>query len=100
MPPLPGAAAVLKPVARATGFSTAAAPGNGGTAPSVRGSAGQESGTTLVDGVRPYPGAGAVPFPFSTWSGERTEVLRGRAAVLLAAGAVGGGAEGVTRRPA
>lgn len=46
---------IVDAVTRATGFSTAAAPGNGGTALSVRGFAGQESVTTLVDGVRSTP---------------------------------------------
>lgn len=90
---------IVDAVTRATGFSTAAAPGNGGTALSVRGFAGQESVTTLVDGVRLYPGAGTVTFPFSTWSAERIEVLRGPASVLYGEGAIGGVANVVTRRP-
>lgn len=90
---------IVDAVTRATGFSTAASPGNGGTALSVRGFAGQESVTTLVDGVRLYPGAGTVTFPFSTWSAERIEVLRGPASVLYGEGAIGGVVDVVPKRP-
>ncbi|KWZ45253.1 TonB-dependent receptor [Burkholderia savannae] len=90
---------IVDAVTRAAGFSTAAAPGNGGTALSVRGFAGQESVTTLVDGVRLYPAAGTATFPFSTWSAERIEVLRGPASVLYGEGAIGGVVDVVTKRP-
>nr|WP_323121854.1 TonB-dependent receptor [Burkholderia alba] len=90
---------VLDAVTRATGFVNSASPGNGGTALSVRGFAGQESVMTLYDGVRLYPGAGTVTFPFDTWSAERIEVLRGPASVLYGEGAIGGVVNVVPKRP-
>ncbi|WP_420480924.1 TonB-dependent receptor [Burkholderia cepacia] len=90
---------VLDAVTRATGFSSAAAPGNGGTALSVRGFSGQESVMTLLDGVRLLPAAGTITFPFDTWSVERIEVLRGPASVLYGEGAIGGVVNVVPKRP-
>ena len=81
---------VLDAVTRAAGFANNAAPGNGGTAVSVRGFIGQESITTLFDGTKMFVGAGTVTFPFDTWSVERIEVLRGPASVLNGAGGMGG----------
>jgi iron complex outermembrane receptor protein len=85
-----GDASVLDAVTRAAGFSNNAAPGNGGTAVSVRGFTGQESITTLFDGTKMFVGAGTVTFPFDTWSVDRIEVLRGPASVLDGAGGMGG----------
>lgn len=90
---------VLDAVTRATGFTNAAAPGNGGTALSVRGFGGQESVMTLLDGVRLLPAAGTITFPFDTWSVDRIEVLRGPASVLYGEGAIGGVVNVVPRRP-
>jgi iron complex outermembrane receptor protein len=86
-------------VTRATGFTSDAAPGNGGTALTVRGFSGQESVMTLYDGTRLYPGAGTMTFPFDTWSVERIEVLRGPASVLFGEGAIGGVVNVVPKRP-
>ncbi|WP_330996151.1 TonB-dependent receptor [Burkholderia stagnalis] len=90
---------VLDAVTRATGFTNAAAPGNGGTALSVRGFGGQESVMTLLDGVRLLPAAGTITFPFDTWSVDRIEVLRGPASVLYGEGAIGGVVNVVPKRP-
>ncbi|WP_415877433.1 TonB-dependent receptor [Burkholderia ubonensis] len=90
---------VLDAVTRATGFSSAAAPGNGGTALSVRGFGGQESVVTLLDGVRLLPAAGTITFPFDAWSVDRIEVLRGPASVLYGEGAIGGVVNVVPKRP-
>ena len=90
---------VLDAVTRATGFTNAAAPGNGGTALSVRGFGGQESVMTLLDGVRLLPAAGTITFPFDTWSVDRIEVLRGTASVLYGEGAIGGVVNVVPKRP-
>ncbi|KVN30564.1 TonB-dependent receptor [Burkholderia pyrrocinia] len=90
---------VLDAVTRATGFTNAAAPGNGGTALGVRGFRGQESVMTLLDGVRLLPAAGTITFPFDTWSVDRIEVLRGPASVLYGEGAIGGVVNVVPKRP-
>ncbi len=90
---------VLDAATRATGFSSAASPGNGGTALSVRGFGGQESVTTLLDGVRLLPAAGTITFPFDAWSVDRIEVLRGPASVLYGEGAIGGVVNVVPKRP-
>ncbi|HEY4219508.1 MAG TPA: TonB-dependent receptor, partial [Gemmatimonadaceae bacterium] len=86
-------------VTRATGFTSDAAPGNGGTSLAVRGFNGQESVMTLYDGTRLYPGAGTMTFPFDTWSVERIEVLRGPASVLYGEGAIGGVVNVIPKRP-
>jgi iron complex outermembrane receptor protein len=90
---------VLEAVTRAAGFANDAAPGNGGTSLSVRGFSGSESVMTLYDGVRLYPGAGSVTFPFDAWSAERIEVLRGPASVLYGEGAIGGVVNVVPKAP-
>jgi iron complex outermembrane receptor protein len=61
----------------ATGFTSVASPGNGGTAFAVRGFAGHNSVMRLYDGTRLYLGNGTVTFPFDTWSAERIEGLAG-----------------------
>ncbi|AKM32886.1 TonB-dependent receptor [Pandoraea faecigallinarum] len=86
-------------VTRATGFTSTATPGNGGTALAVRGFAGQESVMTLYDGTRLYPGAGTMTFPFDTWQVERIDVLRGPASVLYGEGAIGGVVNVIPRQP-
>ncbi|MGS0978378.1 TonB-dependent receptor [Burkholderia glumae] len=85
-----GDTTVTQAVTRAAGFAAEAAPGNGGTAVSVRGFGGPESVTTLYDGTRMLVGAGTVTFPADTWSVERIEVLRGPASVLYGEGGLGG----------
>ncbi|WP_396330542.1 TonB-dependent receptor [Burkholderia anthina] len=90
---------VLDAVTRTAGFSSAMAPGTGGTALSVRGFGGQESVMTLLDGVRLFPAAGTITFPFDTWSVDRIEVLRGPASVLYGEGAIGGVVNVVPKRP-
>ncbi|MGU3496887.1 TonB-dependent receptor [Xanthobacteraceae bacterium A53D] len=83
----------------AAGFSTNAAPGNGGTSLSTRGFSGHGSVMQLYDGTRLLVGAGTVTFPFDTWSAERIEVLRGPASVLYGDGAIGGVVNVVPRKP-
>jgi iron complex outermembrane receptor protein len=87
-------------VTRATGISSAASPGNGGTALSARGFAGHGSVMQLYDGSRFYVGAGTVTFPVDTWPLERIEVLRGPASVLFGEGAIGGVINYVPKKPA
>lgn len=81
------------------GFTSTAAPGNGGTGLAARGFAGHGSVMQLYDGTRLYVGSGTVTFPFDTWSAERIEVLRGPASVLYGEGAVGGVINVVPKKP-
>ncbi|AXF20278.1 TonB-dependent siderophore receptor [Burkholderia pyrrocinia] len=90
---------VLDAVTRTAGFASAIAPGTGGTALSVRGFSGQESVMTLLDGLRLFPAAGTITFPFDTWSVDRIDVLRGPASVLYGEGAIGGVVNVVPKRP-
>jgi iron complex outermembrane receptor protein len=83
----------------ATGFASAASPGNGGTALTARGFSGHGSVMQLYDGSRIYVGNGTVTFPFDTWSAERIEVLRGPASVLYGEGAIGGVINVVPKKP-
>lgn len=83
----------------ATGFTSLAAPGNGGSSLATRGFAGHGSVMQLYDGTRLYVGAGTVTFPFDSWSTERIEVLRGPASVLYGEGAIGGVINVVPKRP-
>lgn len=83
----------------ATGFTSAASPGNGGTSLATRGFSGHGSIMQLYDGTRLYVGAGTVTFPFDTWSAERIEVLRGPASVLYGEGAIGGVINVVPKKP-
>ncbi|WP_347557569.1 TonB-dependent siderophore receptor [Robbsia sp. KACC 23696] len=94
-----GDTTVLDAVTRAAGYANNAAPGNGGTALSVRGFSGQESITTLFDGTKLFVGAGTVTFPFDTWSVDRIEVLRGPASVLNGAGGMGGVIDVIPKLP-
>ncbi|OJW57615.1 MAG: hypothetical protein BGO57_00320 [Sphingomonadales bacterium 63-6] len=77
-------------VTRAPGVTSAATPGNGGTALVVRGFAGQGSVMHLYNGVRLVPNNSSITFPFDTWNVERIEVLNGPASVLYGQGALGG----------
>lgn len=83
----------------ATGFTSVASPGNGGTALAVRGFAGHNSVMRLYDGTRLYLGNGTITFPFDTWSAERIEVLRGPASVMYGEGAIGGVINVVPKKP-
>lgn len=83
----------------ATGFTSAASPGNGGTSLATRGFSGHGSVMRLYDGTRLYVGSGTVTFPFDTWSAERIEVLRGPASVLYGEGAIGGVINVVPKKP-
>ncbi len=86
-------------ITRATGITSTAAPGNGGTALASRGFSGQGSVMLLRDGIRLYVGAGTITFPFDTWTVDRIEVLRGPASVLYGEGAIGGAVNVISRRP-
>ncbi len=83
----------------ATGFTSTASPGNGGTGLSARGFTGHNSVMQLYDGTRLYVGSGTVTFPINTWSAERIEVLRGPASVLYGEGAIGGVINVVPKKP-
>lgn len=83
----------------ATGFTSTASPGNGGTGLSARGFTGHNSVMQLYDGTRLYVGSGTVTFPINTWSAERIEVLRGPASVLYGEGAIGGVINLVPKKP-
>lgn len=83
----------------AAGFTSTAAPGNGGTGLAARGFVGHGSVMRLYDGTRLYIGSGTVTFPFDTWSAERIEVLRGPASVMYGEGAIGGVINVVPKKP-
>ncbi len=83
----------------ATGFTSTASPGNGGTALAARGFVGHGSVMQLYDGTRLYVASGTTTFPFDTWSAERIEVLRGPASVMYGEGAIGGVINVVPKRP-
>lgn len=83
----------------ATGFTSTASPGNGGTSLAARGFVGNNSVMQLYDGTRLYVGSGTITFPFDTWSADRIEVLRGPASVLYGEGAIGGVINVVPKRP-
>lgn len=83
----------------ASGFTSTAAPGNGGTGLAARGFVGHGSVMRLYDGTRLYIGSGTATFPFDTWSAERIEVLRGPASVMYGEGAIGGVINVVPKKP-
>lgn len=83
----------------AAGISSNAVAGNGGTSMVSRGFAGHGSVATLYDGSKLSIAAGTVTFPFSTWSADRIEVLRGPASVLYGDGAIGGIINVVPKKP-
>lgn len=90
---------ILSAVTRAPGVTSAANPGNGGTALSLRGFSGQGSVLQLVDGVRLFPVAGTITFPSDPWNVDRIELLNGPASVLYGQGALGGAVNIITRAP-
>lgn len=94
-----GDLSIVDAVTRATGISSVASPGNGGTALASRGFSEQGSVMILYDGVRLYPGAGTVTFPTDPWTVDRIEVLRGPASVLYGQGAIGGAVNVISRKP-
>lgn len=94
-----GDLSIIDAVTRATGISSVANPGNGGTGLSARGFSGPGSIMQLYDGVRLYPGAGTVTFPTDPWTVDRIEVLRGPASVLYGQGAIGGAVNVISKRP-
>lgn len=89
---------VMDALSRAAGLSVFPHPGNGGSAVAARGFTDLSSVTQLYDGVKPY-GAGALTFPFDTWSVERIEVLRGPASVIYGEGAIGGVVNIIPKKP-
>lgn len=94
-----GDRSIVDAVTRATGISSVANPGNGGTGLAARGFDGPGSVMQLYDGVRLYPGAGTVTFPIDPWTVERIEVLRGAASVLYGQGAIGGAVNVISKKP-
>lgn len=94
-----GDLSIVDAVTRATGISSVANPGNGGTGLSARGFSGPGSIMQLYDGVRLYPGAGTVTFPTDPWTVDRIEVLRGLASVLYGQGAIGGAVNVISKKP-
>lgn len=86
-------------VTRATGISSVAAPGNGGSALAARGFSGHGSVMQIYDGTRLYVGSGTVSFPFDPWLADRIEVLHGPASVLYGEGSMGGAINVVPKRP-
>ncbi len=94
-----GDPSIVESVTRATGITSEATPGDGGTALSVRGFVGHNSMMYLLDGARLFVGAGTVTFPFDPWSVDRIEVLHGPASVMYGQGAIGGVINIVSRRP-
>lgn len=94
-----GDSSIVESVTRATGITSEATPGDGGTALSTRGFVGHGSVMYLLDGARLFVGAGTVTFPFDPWSVDRIEVLHGPASVMYGQGAIGGVINIVPRRP-
>lgn len=90
---------LMSAVTRAPGVTSAANPGNGGTALAARGFSGQGSVLQLVNGVRLFPVAGTITFPIDPATIERVEVLNGPASVLYGQGALGGAVNFINRQP-
>lgn len=93
-----GDARVMDAVSRAAGINVFPHPGNGGSAVAARGFTDLNSVTQLYDGVKSY-GAGALTFPFDTWSVQSVEVLRGPASVIYGEGAIGGVVNVIPKKP-
>ena len=84
----------------ATGFTSAAAPGNGGYRLSLCAASSDtrpSCGSMTARGL--FLGNGTITFPFDTWSAERIEVLRGPASVMYGEGAIGGVINVVPKKP-
>jgi TonB-dependent siderophore receptor len=94
-----GDPSIVESVTRATGITSEATPGDGGTALSVRGFVGHSSVMYLLDGARLFAGSGTITFPFDPWSVDRIEVLHGPASVMYGQGAIGGVINIVSRQP-
>lgn len=77
-------------VTRAPGVTGFGTPGNGNTSIALRGFVGQSSVMHLFGGVRLFPVAGTITFPFDSWNIERIEVLNGPGSVQFGQGALGG----------
>lgn len=93
-----GDSTLIDAITRATGISSMAHPGNGGSALAARGFTDTASVLQLYDGMRQYGGLG-VTYPFDTWAIERIDVLRGPAAVLYGDGAIGGVVNVIPKKP-
>ncbi|CDG83148.1 TonB-dependent receptor [Janthinobacterium agaricidamnosum] len=89
---------VIDAISKAAGLNVFPHPGNGGAAVAARGFTDLASVTQLYDGVKPY-GAGALTFPFDTWSVDSIEVLRGPASVIYGEGAIGGVINVIPKKP-
>lgn len=89
----------LDAVGRAPGVTTSGSPGNGNSALSMRGFSGHGSVTQLYNGVRLFPVAGTITFPFDTWNVEQIEVLNGPGSVLHGQGALGGVVNVIPKNP-
>lgn len=90
---------IISAITRAPGATSAANPGNGGTALTMRGFSGQGSVLQLVDGVRLFPVAGTITYPTDPWNVDRIELLSGPASVLYGQGALGGAVNIITKAP-
>jgi len=86
-------------VTRATGLTSAATPGNGGSAITARGFSGHSSVVTMYDGTRLYVGAGSVTFPADTWTLDRIEIMHGASSVIHGVGAIGAAVNYVPMKP-
>ena len=86
-------------VTRATGISSTANPGNGGTALSARGFTGHNAVVQTFDGTRLYVGAGTVTFPADSWTLEKIEILRGPSSVIHGIGALGATINYIPKKP-
>jgi iron complex outermembrane receptor protein len=89
----------MSALTRATGFTSSANPGNGGTSVAVRGFSGHSSIAYTYDGTRLYVGSGTVTFPADTWTVERVEILRGAGSVINGVGAIGATVNYVPKAP-
>jgi iron complex outermembrane receptor protein len=89
----------VQAVSRAPGVTPAGTPGDGNTSLSMRGFGGTGSVMQLFNGVRLFPVAGSITFPFDTWNVQRIEVLNGPGSVLYGQGALGGVVNVIPKSP-
>jgi iron complex outermembrane receptor protein len=89
----------VQAVSRAPGVTPGGTPGDGNTSLAMRGFGGQGSVMQLFNGVRLFPVAGTITFPFDTWNVERIEVLNGPGSVLYGQGALGGVVNVIPKSP-